>query len=93
MRAIALVRCGCSDLGAVGVAEVGAEEPGEAIDEAAPLVADDLAAVASDDHLGAGLGVLAHVREVEQEVIASLLADRTSAGRVTLGSVHGSHIP
>ena len=88
-----LARCGGSDFGAVGVAEVGAEEARQSVDEMTPLVADDLAALATDDDLGAGLGVLAHVGEVEEQVVAGLLADTASADRATLGSVHGSHIP
>ena len=88
-----LPRGGGSHLCAVRVAEVGAEEPGEPIDEAAPVVADDLTALAPDDHLGTGFGVPAHVGEVEEQVVSGLLADGPSAGALTLGSVHGSHIP
>ena len=58
--------CRFHDLCTVGVTEVGAEEPRNAIDEAAAAVVDDIAALTSHDDLGSGIGVLAHVGEVEK---------------------------
>ena len=73
------MRCG-ADLVAVGVAQVGAEQARQAVDEVPAPVVDDLAALAANDHLRPGFGVATHVGEVEEQVVARLAA-RVAAGR------------
>ena len=76
-----LGRAGRADLGAVGVPEVGAVEPGEPVDDAAPVVVDHVAAVAADVDGDVLVVVGAPVREVQQHVVADGALDLGAALR------------
>ncbi len=70
-RQLAHLRRGrLAHLGAVAVADVHAEEPGEGVEVALAVRVLEVAAVAPDDHLELlRVGIAAHLREVEPEVV------------------------
>ena len=55
--------------------QIGAVETREPVDEPAAVDVDQLAALTTDEHRDLGVLVVAHVGEVQQQVVTHLLLD------------------